>query len=148
MMNYNKLKNVLTIPRRDIIWIYNIYIMESGYPCEYYLTLQIGSVDGLHVTPDTMYDDKSSVDYSDLTLDQIIWLQQQDQNGDVIGDEGRYCPRGLESYGAQPNGITPCPLLDRLECGRLYSEYASCPTDRRRQADDLSQYGDTNDWEY
>ena len=122
--------------------------MEYGLPCEYYLTLQIGSVDGLHVRPDSTSTDPDNFDYSNATLEEIIWLQQQDQNDDGSGDEGRYCPRGLESQGAQPNGITPCPLFDRLECGRAYSEYASCPTERRRQAGDLSQYGDINNWEY
>lgn len=80
-----------------------------------------------------------NIDYSQMSLTEMIWLQQQDQNGDVIGDDGRYCPRGLENQGARPDGITPCPLLDRLECGRAYSEYASCPTDRRRQGRDLSR---------
>jgi hypothetical protein len=105
--------------------------MEYGLPCEFYLTMQIDTVDGLHVTPDKRTD-IYSLDYSLLTLDEIIWLQQQDQNGDVIGDEGRYCPRGLESQGAQPNGINPCPLFDPEACGHAFSEYVNCPTVRRR----------------
>jgi len=123
--------------------------MGTEHPCEYYIDgLQVDKVDGLFVRPDSAYNDLATMDYSLLTLDQIIWLQQQDQNGDVIGDDGRYCPRGLENQGARPDGITPCPLLDRFECGHAFSEYTKCPTVRRREGQDLSQYGDTNYWEY
>lgn len=124
--------------------------MESGYPCEHYIEgLQVNEVDGLFVRPDSAFNDLPTIDYSQLTLDQIIWLQQQDQqNLEGLGGEGRYCPRGLENQGARPDGITPCPFLDRLECGHAFSEYTKCPTVRRREGQDLSQYGDTNYWEY
>ncbi len=122
--------------------------MEHGHPCGFYLTLQIDSVDGLHVTPDKIYDHIPHLGYSLLTFDEIIWLQQQDLNEDGFGNEGRYCPRGLENQGAKPNGIDPCRFFNREAFGHAFSEYDNCPTIRRREADDLSQYGDTNDWEY
>ncbi len=117
-------------------------------PCEFYLTLQINQVDGLHVTSDIPSDSSLSQDYSQLTLEEIIWLQKNEQNEVGSESEYRYCPRGLEPQGAQPDGTTSCPFYDTFVCGRAYSEYAYCPTDRRRQATGLYQYGEIDDWNY
>lgn len=116
-------------------------------PCEFYLQPQINSVDGIPVLPDSSLTSSEYVDYSKLSLKEIIWLQQQDDQANGDFNEGRYCPRGLESQGAQPDGVTPCEFFDRDACGHAFSEYADCPTVRRREANDLSAYGDVGYWQ-